>query len=1125
MRRLLVFLIALLALFATALPLGAATPAQEGGELDRNLVQVERPYLDGEYFLAPGPRSQSLAGAGGVVNVVIELGDAPTTEVFAAAKARVSVAQATVEAQQQLRHIQAAQQTLLASLQQLASNAQVIYRTQRVFNGIAVQVDADKLAQIQVLPGVKAIHPLVPKQLLNATSVPLIGADRLWAETGLAITGKNIKIGIIDSGIDYIHTDFGGNGSEEAYDENNPKVIDDSPFFPSAKVVGGYDFVGDDYDAANPRKSKPNPDPDPFDCAGHGTHVAGTAGGFGVNAEGSTYKGPYGPDTPFATLRIGPGVAPEALLYALKVFGCPAGQAGSTDVTDVAIEWAVDPNGDGDFSDRLDVINMSLGNDYGSDFDTTAIASDNAAAIGVIVVAAAGNSGNTYYITGSPATADRAISVAWSVDSTDVLDGFRVNSPPTIAGVKPSSNAINYDFANQPPVTGGLAYPPGQRSGCETFDATNAAAINEKIALLDWTIIDGVHECGSATRVNNAADAGAIGVVLVYPKSFIDILIAGSDRIPSTITPQEIGNELKANLDVGVNVTLTHEYANSQKVVIEARTDTLAANSSRGARRGDSMVKPDIAAPGQTIFSAAGGTGAQGESLSGTSMAAPHVAGAMALLRQIHPDWSVEELKALVMNTANNDLRADLPADSPIYGPGRVGAGRITLTDASISPVVAYNMEPKSRGVVSVSFGALEVVGTATATKTIRVLNKSAQTQSYTVTYRGLVDVPGISYSLSPSSVTLQPYGFVDIIVTMTANAEQMKHTHDETVEETQGAFPRHWLSEEAGHVILTSTGGNPPLRVPVYAAPRPASAMRAKTKVISSDDAPTSTRNIELVGQGVSTGENFPIDEVSIVTASELQHSSPNNAWSQGIVNNADLKYVGVASDFGVTGAISETQLTFGIATQDNWSSPNEVQFNVFIDTNRDSNPDFQLLNANVGLATGGTATDTFIAVLVNLKTGELIPQDFMNGLPAAPFEGELGLNTVPFNTNVMMLPVYARDLGLTDANTTFDYRVISTSRDYETEDEDQIVYELMAVDSTPFLTYNAAAPGVSFLEGIENLPMYFDLNGESIPVTYNRDAFEANDSQGILLLHHYNATPNRRAEVVTIRGNSSQE
>ena len=90
--------------------------------------------------------------------------------------------------------------------------------------------------------------------------------------------------------------------------------------------------------------------------------------------DGLTYEGPYEPGLDLNEFTIGPGVAPSVSLYALKVFGC----SGSTDLTDLAIEWAMDPNDDGDFSDHVDVINMSLGSPYGSVEDSSAVAANNA---------------------------------------------------------------------------------------------------------------------------------------------------------------------------------------------------------------------------------------------------------------------------------------------------------------------------------------------------------------------------------------------------------------------------------------------------------------------------------------------------------------------------------------------------------------------------------------------------------------------------------------------------------------------------------------------------------------------------------------------------------------------------
>ncbi len=213
--------------------------------------------------------------------------------------------------------------------------------------------------------------------------------------------------------------------------------------FPNAKVVGGYDFVGDAYDAdpgSAAYQPVAQPDPNPLDCNGHGTHVAGTSAGYGVTADGSTYTGGYDDGVP-ADLRIGPGMAPGADLYALKVFGCE----GSTDVTMQAIEWAVDPNRDGNPEDHLDVVNLSLGSDYGLADDADSMAVDRAVQLGVLAVLAAGNAGDSYDIGGSPGNAPRGIGVAASNDGYGVFDGWQVTSPAGVVdGVRPGLRSVTY---------------------------------------------------------------------------------------------------------------------------------------------------------------------------------------------------------------------------------------------------------------------------------------------------------------------------------------------------------------------------------------------------------------------------------------------------------------------------------------------------------------------------------------------------------------------------------------------------------------------------------------------------------------------------------------------------------
>src|SRR5262249_30254921 len=147
--------------------------------------------------------------------------------------------------------------------------------------------------------------------------------------------------------------------------------------------------------------------------------VAGTAAGFGVLSDGSLFSGPYDTTTYTGrTFAVGPGVAPHADLYAVRVFGC----AGSTDVVVEALDWAV--------ANDMDGVNMSLGSNFGGGDTADAEASDNASRAGIVVVAASGNAGPVRYVTSSPAAAATAISVA-AQDPTPSFPGARLTSGTT----------------------------------------------------------------------------------------------------------------------------------------------------------------------------------------------------------------------------------------------------------------------------------------------------------------------------------------------------------------------------------------------------------------------------------------------------------------------------------------------------------------------------------------------------------------------------------------------------------------------------------------------------------------------------------------------------------------------
>ena len=217
-------------------------------------------------------------------------------------------------------------------------------------------------ADLEGLDGVSAVYPIAPKSLDNSYAMPLQGAPQAWTSTGAL--GQGTKIAVIDTGIDYTHANFGGPGTVSAYDDAHAAEASDADpaLFPSTKVVGGFDLVGDAYNADDDATSTPQPDSNPLDCEGHGSHVAGIAAGYGENSDGSTFIGSYDNTTPSSSMEIGPGMAPEAEIYASRVFGCN----GSSTVITAALDKAADPDDNGDPTDHVDVVNMSLGSTFGS---------------------------------------------------------------------------------------------------------------------------------------------------------------------------------------------------------------------------------------------------------------------------------------------------------------------------------------------------------------------------------------------------------------------------------------------------------------------------------------------------------------------------------------------------------------------------------------------------------------------------------------------------------------------------------------------------------------------------------------------------------------------------------------
>lgn len=761
MRRLVIFG----SVMALVAALGGPVAAQEGLVPRDTPESLNRVSID--HANKPAPDLDE------VVKVFIQL-DEPSVAEFNKGNSKSSAAQ-----QAQARRVKRQQDRIRGQL--AAHGAQELYAMQVGANGIAVSATVRDLAEISTLSGVKSIAALATHTITNETSVPWIGTPAVWESLGY--TGADISIGIIDTGIDYHHAAFGGSGDPADYEANDPNVLEAGEF--TDKVVNGYDFVGDAYDASTPGLDVPQPDGDPLDCQGHGSHVAGTAAGFGVAADGTTYAGPYDTSVNPADFRVGPGVAPEATLYALKVFGCD----GSTQVTAEAIEWALDPDDDGDMDDALDVINMSLGSDFGGPNDPTAIASSNAVAAGVIVVVAAGNAGQVPYVHGSPASSPDVISVAASADDGIIRGGLQVNTPATIAGVKEAAEgAITAPLSETGDVTGDVALAdPLQACTPLINDLTGQVALIER----------GV--CNFSDKVLNAQNAGATAVVVYNNVPGDPFTMGGSStgiEIPGVMVSLSDGQAIVGEIEGGATVT----------VILSAsfgfpRPDlagTLASFTSQGPRGGDAFG-PDLAAPGVDIGSADVGTGNESSLSSGTSMATPHVAGLAALMRQAHQDASPGVVKSLLMNSTTQGASA---FPTTLAGTGLVRADAALELDAYTAPA-------------GVSFGRINPLVAETHTRTVTVHDLSGGARTYSVAHDAIQSPPGVTVETSVSEIDVPAGGSADFDITVTIDPAAMSADDG-------------FYSQREVDGIVTLSSADTSLRVGYLAVVDPASAVSA---------------------------------------------------------------------------------------------------------------------------------------------------------------------------------------------------------------------------------------------------------------------------------------------------------
>lgn len=897
--------------------------------------------------------------------------------------AREAPAASTQELRQAARGhrdtLRARQEGLMNQLRSVG--AKELGRVTVAHNAVAVRVDASKLKDIAALQGVAAVRPVLHYEKALSETVPYVGAS---AAQAAGKDGTGVRVAVLDSGIDYTHYNLGGAGTEAAYvaaygtDTSDPRNTTRDGLFPTAKVVDGYDFVGEQWPNCAPGVDCRTEDDDPIDggpASGHGTHVADIIAGR--SADG-----------------LHKGVAPGASLVAVKVCSSVATSCNGVALLK-AMDFALDPDGDGDTSDAVDVINMSLGSSYGQIEDDLSAAAANAVKLGVVVVASAGNSANRPYITGSPAATPGVISVAQTTVPSEQAYPLIVNSPPAIAGSY--ANTATVEWA--PITTGFTGDVVHVGRGCPGDAYLDNPA--GKVALIDRGA------CAVSLKVDRAAQAGATAVLigLVAPGDAVSFSYGGGTQFVQTlIIQQSLSNAIKANKAAPVNVTVPATGI--------ALVGGMATTSSRGPSVSFSAIKPEIGAPGASI-SAEAGTGNGETAFGGTSGAAPMVSGAAAILLQAHPSGTPDQIKALLMNSANTQVfthQALLPGElAPIT---RIGAGELRVDRALALSSLARDVKGQS---AALSFGYQSVSTAKFLTKKLLVENLSGSAKHFSVTpsFRYANDqASGAVRIIAPHSVVVGPHGKKEIDVVMIIDGRKLPDwTLDGGPNGGNGALLN--LPEYDGY--LTLKAGSETLSVPWHVLPRKSAQM------VALDTSLHAGAKIRLANAGVAPGDFEVFSLVGVsgkADSSELPEPGDNFAF-------VDLRALGVR-------LVEPGYLQFAVNTFGRRAHPNyPAEFDVEIDTNRDGTPEFIIFNAELG---GFAASGSNVVNIFNVATGAITTVFYTD----ADLQSANAILTVPTEL-----------LGMTD-DTTFNFTV-TVFDNYFTGN---------GTDSFPTVTYTPTKP-----------------------------------------------------------------
>ncbi len=637
-----------------------------------------------------------------------------------------------------------------------------------VYNGFTLSIAPADVARLRGVSGVKNVHRVRHPTIALDRSVPFIRAPELYG--GVAelnpfddlregYEGQGIVMSVIDSGIEWQHEMFGG-------DPTPPRLglAPALPLVPTNKKV---------------IYSLPMMDWVVEDGIGHGTHVATTAVGYLGFEPGGDGVPTTADDVPVH------GVAPQAKLMSYKVCSdtlFAANVAGSVlgvgligeclgDIV-LALEDSVSPRTLTGFPKPVaHVINMSLGSTFGQPDDPTAAAASNAALMGAIVVAAAGNSGDVPGIVGSPSVGTHVISIGNATDPGSGANWF------VDAGTR--SDIVTFPMAGTPPPpAGGLS-----SQFCYVADSLSAAdypaGAAGRIALVRFG-----HAVGLFGEIaNNAALAGAVAVL------FIDDENENATAVKSTIPATIIKEADAAYLLSLIGPNPQHGDVSAGTITLKGAVGqfrtAMNGSSSRGPVIGLGQVKPDLSAPGTNILAGVPPTSVIGAittddgltygTISGTSMASPHAAGAAAQIKQANPTWTPDMVRTAMINTATPMRDAAGVPDS--FGPQNPkvhaqGGGYIDVFRAARAKAL---MGVAGDGIAvpgilgSHSFGAAPVINNQCGNSrsvqvTVRDVRGTGGTYNLSIANNRELSHAGVSATVSPASVSVPAGGAATFI-------------------------------------------------------------------------------------------------------------------------------------------------------------------------------------------------------------------------------------------------------------------------------------------------------------------------------------------------------------------------